>query len=138
MGHKIRKVEYFYTTVVDEPGASYDILTQLSALGVDQVAFVAVPTGPSKTQLTIFPDDSRNFISEAQRAGMKLDGPHPAILVQGDDELGALKEIHNKLFHTNVNVYASMGVTDGKGGFGYIIYVRPEGFEKAMEALDLK
>ena len=137
MAHKIRKVEYFYTTVKDQPGSSYNLLTQLSGLGIDQVAFVAVPTGPSNTQLTIFPDDSQKLISEARSAGMILDGPHPAILVQGDNDLGALQDIHNKLFLANVNVYASMGVTDSKGGFGYLIYVRPEEFERAMEALEL-
>ncbi len=26
----------------------------------------------------------------AEKAGLPLDGPHPALLVQGDDELGAL------------------------------------------------
>ena len=137
MAHKIRKVEYFYTTVKDQPGSSYNLLTQLSGLGIDQVAFVAVPTGPSNTQLTIFPDDSQKLISEARSAGMILDGPHPAILVQGDNDLGALQDIHNKLFLANVNVYASMGVTDSKGGFGYLIYVRPEEFERAMEALEI-
>ena len=137
MAHKIRKVEYFYTTVKDQPGSSYNLLAQLSGLGIDQVAFVAVPTGPSNTQLTIFPDDSQKLISEARSAGMTLDGPHPAILVQGDNELGALQDIHNRLFLANVNVYASMGVTEGKGGFGYLIYVRPEGFERAMEALEI-
>ena len=137
MAHKIRKVDYFSTTAKDQPGSSYNLLTQLSQLGIDQVAFVAVPIGPTNTQLTIFPDDTQKFMVEAKNAGLKLDGPHPAILVQGDDELGALEDIHNKLFLANVNVYASMGVTDGKGGFGYIIYVRSEGLERALKALDL-
>ncbi len=137
MAHKIRKVEYFYTTLKDQPGSSYNLLSQLSGLGINQVAFVAVPTGPANTQLTIFPDDSLKLISEAKKAGLGLEGPHPAILVQGDDELGALQEIHNKLFLADVNVYASMGVTDGKGGFGYLIYVRPDEFERAIQALDI-
>jgi len=135
MTHKIRKIEYFNTTVKDQPGASYKLLNQLSELGIDQVAFVAIPTGPANTQLTIFPDDSSRLIAEAKRSNILLDGPHPAILVQGDDELGALEGIHNKLFMANVNVYASMGVTDGKGGFGYLIYIREEEFERAMQAL---
>lgn len=137
MAHTIRKVEYFYTTVKDQPGSSYDLLNQLSRLGIYQLAFVALPTGPANTQLTIFPDDSSKLISEAKRSGMDLDGPHPAILVQGDDELGALEGIHNKLFMANVNVYASTGVTGGKGGFGYIIYIRPGEFDRAMNALGL-
>lgn len=135
MTHTIRKVEYFNTTVRDQPGSSYKLLNQLSELGIDQVAFVAVPTGPANTQLTIFPDDSQKLLSETRRTGISLDGPHPAILVQGDDKMGALQDIHNKLFMANINVYASMGVTDGKGGFGYLIYVREDAFENAMQAL---
>jgi len=57
--------------------------------------------------------------------------------VQGDDELGALTEIHKKLYQANVNVYASNGVTDGKGSFGYILYVRPEEYERAAATLEL-
>ncbi len=68
---------------------------------------------------------------------MTLDGPHKALLVQGDDELGALAGIHLKLYKANINVYASSGVADGKGSFGYLIYVKPEDFDRAVEALEL-
>lgn len=137
MTHKIRKVDYFYATVTDEPGTSYQLLTQLADLGINQLAFTAVPVGPNHTQLAIFPEDSAKLMEEGKRANLNLDGPHPAILVQGDDEMGALKGIHNKLFLANVNVYASTGVTDGDGSFGYLIYVRPGEFERAAKALDL-
>jgi hypothetical protein len=100
-------------------------------------AFTAAPTGPAHTQLTFFPDDSRNLIAAAKRSGMTLDGPHPVFLVQGDDELGALVDIHQRLFHANVSVYASNGVADGKGGYGYVIYVRPRDFQRAAQALEL-
>jgi hypothetical protein len=106
-------------------------------MGVNLLAFTAIPMGPERTQFTLFPE-VENMLSEAARkAGFTLDGPHPAILVHGDDELGALTEIHNKLYRANVNVYASNGVTDGKGSFGYIIYIRPEEYEMAAAALEL-
>ncbi|MDZ7623028.1 MAG: hypothetical protein U5J96_01085 [Ignavibacteriaceae bacterium] len=56
-------------------------------------------------------------------------------LVQGDDELGALADIHQVLYEANVNVYASNGVTDSRGCFGYLLYVRPEEYERAAAAL---
>ena len=68
---------------------------------------------------------------------MSLDGPYSALLVQGDDKLGALAEIHESLYRASVNVYASSGVTDGRGTFGYVIYVRPEDFERAAGALGI-
>jgi len=137
MGFKIRRVEYFYTNVEDAPGESYQVLAELAKLGINQVAFTAVPVGADRTQIGIFPADAASFVAAAQRAGMILDGPHKALLVQGDDEMGALVRIHRKLFEANVNVYASTGVTDGKGAFGYIIYIRPEQFDRASRALEI-
>jgi hypothetical protein len=55
--------------------------------------------------------------------------------VQGDDELGALASVHERLFEAGVDVYASTGVTDGRGSFGYVVYVREEQFERGAEAL---
>ncbi len=137
MAYSIRRVNYFYTTVRDRPGAAYKLLHQMAEMGLNMLAFTAVPVGPMHTQLTIFPEDSGKMENTAQRAGMKIDGPHPAFLVQGDDELGALAEIHQVLYQTNVNVYASSGVTDGGGCFGYVIYVRVEDYDRAAEALNI-
>lgn len=137
MAYSIRRVEYFYVTVRDRPGEAYQLLAQMAEMGLNMVAFTAVPVGPNVTQLTIFPEDSGKTAAAAQRAGMKMDGPHAALLVQGDDELGALAGIHQDLYRSGVNVYASTGVTDGRGSFGYLIYVRPEEFELAAKALSV-
>jgi len=131
----IRRVDYFTTTTKDRPGEGYKLLAQLSELGLNLVAFTAIPVGPSSTQLTLFPEDSGMMVAAAQRAGMRLDGPHPAFLVQGDDKLGALAQIHQELFRADVNIYASSGVTAGRGTFGYLLYVRPEDYERAAAAL---
>jgi hypothetical protein len=133
----IRRVEYFYTTVRDQPGEAYKLLHLLSELGIKQLAFAAVPTGLMRTQLTIFPEEPQKLTGEARRAKLDLDGPYPALLVQGDDELGALADIHRRLFEAGVNVYASSGVADGRGSYGYVIYVRPEEFEQAAQALEV-
>lgn len=69
--------------------------------------------------------------------GLKLEGPQPALLVQGDDHLGALAEVQLRLYAANVNIYASSGVADGKGHYGYIIYVRPDAYEMAVAALNV-
>ena len=135
MAFRIRRVGYFTTTVQDRPGEACKLLSQLADLGLNLVAFTAVPVGPLHAQLTIFPDDPLRMADAARKAGLVLDGPHPAILVQGDDELGALARVHAKIFEANVNVYASSGVADGRGSFGYVIYVKPEDYERAAEAL---
>ncbi len=135
MATTIRRVSYFYLSVGDQPGDAYKLLTQLAELGVNLLAFTAIPVGPMRTQLTLFPEDRLKMEDAARKAGLSLDGPHSAFLVQGDDELGALAGVHAKLYEADVNVYASSGVADGKGTYGYVLYVRPEEYQRAATAL---
>jgi len=137
MACTIRRVDYFHTTVRDQPGEAYKILTTLEELGINQLAFTAVPIGTDVTQLTIFPEDTHLLLRQAKDVGLALEGPHRALLVQGDDELGALAQIHSKLYEANINVSASSGVTDGRGSFGYVVYVRPEDFDRAAEVVGI-
>ncbi len=137
MAFKIKPVNYFYTTVADRPGQGYTLLSTLAEIGINLLGFTAIPMGPQRTQLTLFPDSSDKLIDLAVKSGMCLDGPHPALLVQGDDELGALAQIHEKLFAVDVNVFASSGVVDGKGNYGYILYIRPEEFDRALQVLKI-
>jgi hypothetical protein len=123
--------------VPDQPGEAHRLLSDLATMQVNLVAFTAIPFGPSQTQLAIFPEDSAQLVLAAESAGLVLDGPHHAILVQGDVKLGELARIHEQLYQANVNVYASTGVTAGQGSFGCLVYVRPEQFEQAAMALGL-
>jgi len=135
MATSIRRADYFSLTVKDEPGAAYGLISQLARLGINMLAFAAVPVGPDTTQLTFFPEDAGKLVAEAKRDGLDLEGPHAALLVQGDDEIGVLAKIHADLTEAGVNVYASTGVTSGKGCFGYVVYVRSEQLEAAAKAL---
>ena len=67
--------------------------------------------------------------------------PTPTSPVQSDlgrrvratvHELGALAVVHEKIYRSSVNVYASSAIADGAGKYGHIIYVRPEDFEGRM------
>jgi hypothetical protein len=135
MAYNIRRVDYYYTSAEDQPGEAYKLLDILAKQGINLLAFTAVPTGPARTQLALFPEQGSKLEAVAARAGMQLDGPHSAILVQGDDKMGALAEIHEKLMRAGVNVYASTAVTDGKGCFGYLVYVRRDEMNSALGAL---
>jgi hypothetical protein len=137
MAFTIRPVEYYYVNVRDELGAAYRILSELAARGVNLLAFTAVPTGPSLAQFALFPDDPNKLAAEARGAQIPLDGPHHALLVQGDDELGALASVHERLFEAGVDIYASSGVTDARHSFGYVVYVREDQFQRAVSALGL-
>jgi hypothetical protein len=135
MAFTIRRVEYYYANVRDELGAAYRLLSQLAELGVDLLAFTAVPSGPALAQFTLVPTDTGKLLAQASVAGLPLDGPYHAFLVQGDDELGALANVHEQLVKAGVDIFASSGVSDGRGAFGYLVYVREDQFETATAAL---
>lgn len=135
MAYTIRRADYFYTTVNEEPGRGYRLLADMAGLGVNLLAFTGMPVGPMRIQMMIFPAEPSRMLEAARMAGLALDGPHAALLVQGDDELGALARIHARLEESEVHVYASSGVADGKGSFGYILYLRPSDYERAVQAL---
>jgi hypothetical protein len=132
-----RRIEYFYVNVRDEVGAAYRVLAALSERGVELLAFTAVPTGADRAQFAIFPEDPTRLITEARLAQIDLEGPHHALLIQGDDELGGLARVHEHLLKAGVDVYASTGVSDGHGAFGYVVYVREDQLEQAAEALEI-
>lgn len=135
MASHIRTVEYFYVTLRNRTGESYRLLSELAARGVNLLAFNAFPLGPEATQLVIFPEEGRLLVRTAGEAGLVVTGPQSAFLIQGDDRLGALAEVHRKLFEQGINAYASTGVSDGRGGYGCVVYVKPEEFAAAARAL---
>jgi hypothetical protein len=131
----VRTVEYFYTRVEKEPPKAYELLARLAAEDINLLAFSAIPFGSGLVELTIFPERSENFQALSAKLGWTLTGPQHAILIQGDDHLGVLAEVHKKLHHAGVQIYASSGVTDGHGRYGYVIYTREGDHVAAAKAL---
>jgi hypothetical protein len=135
MALSVRTVEYFYTRVVDEPRRTYELLARLASEEINLLAFSAVPFGPNHVELTIFPDQSEGLLRVAKRLGWTLTGPQHACLIQGDDQLGAFADIQRRLTDAGVSIYASSGVTDGEGHYGYVIYVKESDYQAAAKAL---
>ncbi len=135
MTARICRVTYFHVEVEDKPGETYWTLSYLAGSDVNLLAFSAIPTGPTHTHLVLFPENVESLARAAEKTGLVLSDPQHAFLIQGDDKVGALIGIHEKLFNAHINVYASSGVSDGKGGYGYIVYVKAQDFEDAAQAL---
>ena len=137
MSYKVRKLNYYYAITQDKPGEAHKILSILAEVGVNQLAFNAMQMGPERAQITLFPEDESLLLNVAKKAGLNLDGPYNAILVQGTDEMGALVEVHEKLHNANINIASSTAIADGSGSYGYLIYVRPDDYDKAAEVLSI-
>jgi hypothetical protein len=137
MACNISRVEYFRTTIKNRPGEAYKFLSQLALLKINLLAFSATPITQEETQLTFFPENPKIMKNEASRAGMYMEGPKLALLIQCDDRLGALADFHLKIYEAGINVKSAGGVTDGRGAFGYVIHVEQDDFEKAAAALGI-
>ena len=135
MAETVRRVEYFYATVEDKPGEGRRLLEHLSEKGVNLLAFTAFPVGAGRSQLDFFPENAGLLRKAATDAGINLAGPKRAFLIQGEDRIGALHENHLKLSNAGINAYAANGVIDGSGRFGYILWVKPEDYDKTARAL---
>src|SRR5579862_2184648 len=102
MALHIRNVEYFYTRIANDPDRAYELLGQLASEEINLLAFSAVPFGLNHVELTLFPDRSTALLEAATRFGWILTGPQHAVLIQGDDQLGALADIHRCLREAGV------------------------------------
>jgi len=137
MSAHVYSVDYFYTTVEDEPGQGCRFLKMLASEEVNLLAFNAFPVGRNRTQLVIYPRNSLWLGDLARTQGLRLVGPHHAFIVHGDDELGALVDLHQLLCDEKINITSANGVTDGRGGYRYIMHVHPDEYDRAMEILDV-
>jgi hypothetical protein len=138
MTAQIYPVDYYYTTVEDTPGQGCRFLETLASEEVNLIAFNAFPVGRDRTQLVIYPLNATWLGDLARNQGLRLVGPHHAFIVHGDDELGALVGIHQKLCDADINVSSANGITDGRGGYRYIMHVHPDDYEKAMQVLGIE
>jgi hypothetical protein len=135
MSSEVKEVEYYYAVVADEPGEARKLLEFLSEKEVNLLAFTVFPVGDGQSQLDFFPVDPELLRRAAEDAKIPLVGPKKAFLIQGEDRVGALYEFHLKLSNASVNIHASTAVVDGTGRFGYVIWVNPTDYEKALAAL---
>jgi len=135
MGVTIKRAEYFYAIVEDKPGEARKLLEFCSAYSVNLMNFTAFPVGEKLSQLDFFPEDTEKLKLAAQEAGIDLYGPKRAFLIQGDERISVLEEYYLRLADTGINVRAANGTSDGRGGFGYIIWVNPDDYEEAAKAL---
>ncbi len=135
MAESVQRVEYFYAVVLDEPGEVRRLLEFCSAHGVNLINFTAFPLGENEVQICFFPEDAQKLKMASEESGIPLVGPKKAFLIRGEDRLGVLVEHHLKLANAGINVYAANGTTDGRGGFGYILWVASHDYELAAQTL---
>jgi hypothetical protein len=133
MPDRIRVVDYFYVTVPDKPGEGVRVLNVLKEAGVNLLAFSGFPEG-RRTQLDFFPADSAAFKQAAKKAKWEVVGPKRGFLLQGDDRVGAVAELLERLGTAKINVTAIDAVSVD-GHYGAIFWVAPKDVKKTAALL---
>ncbi len=131
----VKRVDTFNLTVEADVAEASAMLGAIVGAGVDFLAFKAVPAGVGQTRFTLIPIDGSKLLAGAAAAGLAVDGPHPALLVVGDERPGALAEIYRRLARAGVAVEESTGIAHISDGYGVVLYLRPEDCDPAMAVL---
>jgi hypothetical protein len=135
MPDKVRRVDYFYALVPDKPGEALRITGKLKEAGVNLLSFTAFPAEGGKSQIDFVPENADAFVKAAKSVGVVLSPKKQALFIQGSDRVGAMAEIFKKLADAKVNVHAGNASCAAGGGFGCILWVKPQSFEAAAKAL---
>jgi len=135
MADVVKQVDYYYTTVPNQPGEGARIFANLKEAGVNLVAFIGFPLGEAQAQLDMVPADREAFLKAAAEADIKLVGPKTAFLIQGEDQPGALVDVMQGLEKAGINATAVHAIASGGKRFGAILWVKPHDTDKAARAL---
>jgi hypothetical protein len=135
MADTARGVEYYYVTVPNAPGEGQRILSALKDGGVNLLAYLGFPLGGGQSQIDLVPEDADALRDAAGRAGVTLSEAKRAFLVQGDDRVGAVADTTAKLAEASINITAAAATGAGAGRYGMVLWVAPENYERAADAL---
>jgi len=130
----IRKVAYYSMQVPNRPGVGLEMLKAIAKGRQNLLAFTGFPNG-AKAQVDFVPAKPVEFARGAKKAGVKLGKKKTAFLVQGEDRVGALVRVLEKLAKARINMVAMDAVTAGGRRFGAIFWVRPKDVGRASRLL---
>ena len=135
MAETIRRVEYYYVVVKDKPGSGAAVLDALREGGVNLLAYLGFPSGRGKSQIDLVPEDPAALKQAAKTARLKLSRTKRAFLVEGDDRIGVVADLTQKLAAAKVNITAACATAAGGGRYGMILWVPPAAYGKAAKTL---
>lgn len=138
MAYRVMKAKYCKMTVPSRAGQGVEILNAVKEAGINLQAFTGFPTGGGKSQVDLVSDDMPAIKRLGKKEGWRLSDVKKTFLVTGNDELGVVYKVMNRLAEVKINVVAVDAVMAGAGRFGMIMWVRPKDYNAAARALNAK
>ena len=134
MAYRIRKADYFSMQVSNRVGEGMRLLKGLRDEGVNLLAFTGFPNG-RKAQVDLIPENTAALRRAAKKLGIDLGRKKTVFLLQGDDRVGALAGVLEKLAAARISVTAMDAVCSGKGRYGAIFWVKPQDVSRAARVV---
>jgi hypothetical protein len=137
MPDTIKRIDYFYVTVPDKPGAAERVLAALQRAGLNLLGVSAFPHGARRSQLDLVPEGSAAFAKAAKSTGLelRLSKKKSGFLIQGEDRVGAIAEIAQKLAQAQINITSVQAFCAGAGRYGGMLWVKASDLRKAAKVL---
>src|SRR5437879_12605854 len=129
MADFVRIASYFKMAALDKAGEGARALSGLRDAGVNLLAFSGFPRN-RRAQLDFVPADSMAFKAAAKQAKLKVLGPKPCFLAEGDDRPGAGAELMTRLAEAKINVPALQAISAGVGRYSAIRWGKPTGLQE--------
>ena len=135
MSETIKVAQYFYLDAPDRPGEAARMLRVLQEEGVNLLALSGFPSG-RRAQVDLVPEDPARLPGGGAPAALEAhrseEGP---VLITGEDRIGALVGVAEKLAGAKINIVATQAVATGPGVFGAILWVAPADVRRATKVL---
>ena len=135
MNFNVKKIEYCNIESEYPVSEASKLLSTLVRNGIDFLAYKATAIENRRTVFTLFSENAHKMLRIAKNDGYKVEGPFSAILVVGEEKIGALAAIYGKLSQANINVMESSGIAHINGAFGVILYLEKEDCDRALVSL---
>jgi hypothetical protein len=137
MAEKVSEASYFRVMLPQRARAGAELLGALAAAGVNLRAVHAFPVG-RRAQVDLVPDDAAVFRRAARGAGVRVGAPKRCFLVTGDDRVGAVARVMERLGAAGINVTATTALAAGGGRYATILWVKPAAQRSAARALGVR
>jgi len=134
MADRIRKADYFSMQVSNRVGEAMRLLKGLRDNGVNLLAFTGFPNG-RKAQVDLIPENTAALRRAATKMKLSLGKKKTVFLLQGDDRVGALANMLEKLAAARISMTAMDAACAGKGRYGAMFWVKPKDVARAARAI---
>ncbi|HUB80979.1 MAG TPA: hypothetical protein VMB03_19375 [Bryobacteraceae bacterium] len=127
----VKRFDYEYAVIGDDPVELADVVSEIAKSGVDLLALSESAQAERRVQVELITGETAQLANTAREHGWKLRPRKSGFLVQGQGSPDAIGPILRELAASGIQITAMQVISAGSGRFGAILWVKPEDVERA-------